>query len=100
MYECVDERGLHEALLSSCHFSECVESLVRGCRLERLLLRTLQLGRVKEAIQLVAMYNREHGSSTSGRGSPVDSDPASNTDPGLDALKVHMICLQTTPTNN
>ena len=87
MYVYVDENGLHEALLGSRHFSECVEFLVSGRQLDRLLLRTLEVGRVREAVQLVGMYNSKHGSPDTG--THMDHTPT-DINSGLAALKVRL----------
>lgn len=66
VYTHLDQTDLHEVLLNSEHFTDFVQFLVSGKKMDRLLMKSLRAGRVQEAIQLVEMYNREHSITTTG----------------------------------
>ena len=77
VYLHLDQHDLHETLLGTAHFPAFVQFLVSQKLLNKLLLKTLSLDRVQEAVQLVELYNSEHGSSRSAQ-----------DDIGMEALKV------------
>ena len=110
MYEYLDEHNLHEVLLaagSGHHFCQCVGFLIAQNRIDQLLLRLLQSGRLREAAQLVRMHHRVHGGAgTEGvcvcggcstgqvNGVAVDSGGDSAEDmEGISALKVLSVAI-------
>jgi len=76
VYAYLNSTGQHKVLLGSSHFSSYVNFLISRKLMDSLLLKTLQSNRVKEAIQLVEMYNSFHQSSEM---------------TGMDALKVWLL---------